>query len=252
MNQKLQEELSRATQFFQIAVKFQDQIETQEEIIFETKNQFQNEKDKKIQFWSIVRFLSIAAFGFSLIVWIATIVTIGGMFFGNPEEMRQGEGAAVVGIFFIACVVMSLIPIIFIVFSTHRIRKRRTDYDLIYKTNIEPQIKVYEAELQRTNDLAEKFVRENNYVIAFLPAQYRNIQAVSFMLVAVTSGRADSLKEVYNLYEEQLHRWKLEDAAMESLQAQEYMVQAMQETNDRLKEIEFIQYLQYLNNKNAD
>ena len=78
--------------------------------------------------------------------------------------------------------------------------------------------------------------------------QYRNLQAVSFMLVAVSNGRADSLKEVYNLYEEQLHRWKLEDAAMGNAQVQEYIANAITETNTRLKHIEFMQFMQYLQN----
>ena len=71
------------------------------------------------------------------------------------------------------------------------------------------------------------------------------------MLVAISNGRADSLKEVFNLYEEQLHRWKLEDAAMETAQTQEYIANAINETNTRLKHIEFMQFMQYLQNNDS-
>jgi hypothetical protein len=79
------------------------------------------------------------------------------------------------------------------------------------------------------------------------------------MLVAIHSGRADSLKEVYNLYEEQLHRWKLEEAANQSAQAEEYMNMAIDElnakqaqTNNLLRGIGLLQYMQYLNQKSDD
>ena len=74
------------------------------------------------------------------------------------------------------------------------------------------------------------------------------------MLLAVSNGRADTLKEAMNLYEEQLHRWKLEQYARQSAEIQEYCARAMDElnskqakTNEHLKNIEFMQFINYYN-----
>ncbi len=40
-------------------------------------------------------------------------------------------------------------------------------------------------------------------VLAFLPPMYRDIHAVAFMGLLVESGRADTLKEAMNMYEEE-------------------------------------------------
>ena len=65
-------------------------------------------------------------------------------------------------------------------------------------------------------------------LLAFLPETYRNAEAACYMLLAVKDGRADTLKEAMNLYEEQLHRWKLEKLAANSARMQQIHMASMQ------------------------
>ena len=51
---------------------------------------------------------------------------------------------------------------------------------------------------------------ENEAVILPIPRDYRNLAAVTFFESALANGRADSMKEALNLYEEHLHRTALE------------------------------------------
>ena len=54
-------------------------------------------------------------------------------------------------------------------------------------------------------------------VLEKVPQDYRYYIAVNYIVDCLQKGRADSMKEAINLYEEQLHRWKLENAAMEAV-----------------------------------
>ena len=54
-------------------------------------------------------------------------------------------------------------------------------------------------------------------VLEKVPQDYRYYIAINYIVDCLQKGRADSMKEAINLYEEQLHRWKLENAAMEAV-----------------------------------
>lgn len=59
------------------------------------------------------------------------------------------------------------------------------------------------------------FKTHNSRFVQFLPQKYRNMTATQWMANAVANRRADTLKEVINLYEEQLHRWEMENIGRE-------------------------------------
>ena len=81
------------------------------------------------------------------------------------------------------------------------------------------------AQLEADAVTLEKAAKE---LLAFLPDTYRNAEAACYMLLAVKDGRADTLKEAMNLYEEQLHRWKMEKLAANSARMQQIHMEAMQ------------------------
>ena len=53
-------------------------------------------------------------------------------------------------------------------------------------------------------------VQQSLALIGPIPADYRSFEALSFFEQALANGRAESIKEVMNLYEEHLHRMTLE------------------------------------------
>ncbi len=68
---------------------------------------------------------------------------------------------------------------------------------------------------------SKAFSEKNRVVLDFLPDIYRSQLAAAFMERTVRTGRADTLKEAINLYEEQLHRWTLEEQGRRMLQQKE-------------------------------
>lgn len=124
----------------------------------------------------------------------------------------------------------------------------------------------YKAEEEKYTDLLKKSTEELNGITAeinefnanhghfldFLPEKYRSIEAIGFMLEAVYNLRADTLKEVINLYEAELRDRNI--ARMQQLQ-NERMLYAMSQINDNqerinstLQEIKTLQFVDIMTN----
>lgn len=95
----------------------------------------------------------------------------------------------------------------------------------------------------------EVFQNSNRHVVEFLPAKYRNLEATQYMAYAVGNRRADSLKEVINLYELQLHRWEMErlsqQAVYQNMQLQnslDRLAEQQADTNRQLRNIEDLEF----------
>ncbi len=74
----------------------------------------------------------------------------------------------------------------------------------------------YEQKVDQLNELLETTqigTLENS-----IPQDYRTEDALTFFVKALETERADSKKELYNLYEEELHRKRIENIELEKLQ----------------------------------
>ena len=139
---------------------------------------------------------------------------------------------------------------IFIIVSEKRVDKK---FAVIYENETKPKIMSCISDIEQIKEAVERFGEANKHVLDFLPHKYRNLEAASYMLMVVVDQRAETFKEALNLYEEQLHRWRLEDAAQNSIEAQEYIALALDELNDRqaetnahLSAIEQMQFIEYI------
>lgn len=65
-------------------------------------------------------------------------------------------------------------------------------------------------QLEKISERILEISTENCEVLERIPADYRCYDAVLFMERAARNGRADNMKEAINLYEEDLHRRRLE------------------------------------------
>ena len=63
--------------------------------------------------------------------------------------------------------------------------------------------------------MIEDFIKseEMRNLKRYYSSKYLNLKAVLFLLEVLQTGRADSSKEAYNLYEEELHREKMQENA---------------------------------------
>ncbi len=88
-------------------------------------------------------------------------------------------------------------------------KKRKAAREKWYQDNNER----YEQAKESVTSLElekQKYIEENVYVLDAFPEAYRDATAIAYMFKCVRDKRADTLKEAINLYEEQKHRWTIE------------------------------------------
>jgi len=84
-----------------------------------------------------------------------------------------------------------------------------------------------------------------------IPQKYLNLKAVLFLLEVLQTGRADSSKEAYNLYEEELHREKIQEMQEEQLDyARETLREQQNQTKVQKRISRQVSYGNYINTKN--
>ncbi|WP_394524832.1 hypothetical protein [Lacrimispora sp. JR3] len=67
--------------------------------------------------------------------------------------------------------------------------------------------------IQKSDELKKQLdsvVKEKLEIISIIPEKYRYPLATDYLADVLICGRADTMKEALNLYEEQIHRWKVE------------------------------------------
>lgn len=70
-----------------------------------------------------------------------------------------------------------------------------------------------------------------------VPEEYSNLDALNFFIHALEIGRATSRKELINLYEEELHRRRLEEAQNQILDTQKKQLDIANKNSETLKQL---------------
>ncbi len=133
--------------------------------------------------------------------------------------------------------------------------KKATKESEIAQAEIQVVLDKIEDEIDQLKARLRQFADENEHLIQFLPSCYRNPQAIGFMLKAIENLRADTLTDVINLYEQELHfleqRQILENNAEMQRIHNENMLYAMDSINrnqERMNSnLQFIQAMQFIN-----
>ena len=117
-----------------------------------------------------------------------------------------------------------------------------------------------EKELKQQEKVIEDFIKseEMRNLSDIIPQKYLNLKAVLFLLEVLQTGRADSSKEAYNLYEEELHREKMQEMQEEQLDyARQTLHEQKNQTKLQKKQYEVqkrisrqVSYGNYINTKN--
>ena len=88
--------------------------------------------------------------------------------------------------------------------------------------DIDKQLAQYQVELK--NYLEQNNCRE----LYCVPEKYRYYIAVNYIYECLRDGRASDLKEALNMYEEQMHRWKMEGYQQQMLVRSEQQLKVSQ------------------------
>lgn len=91
-----------------------------------------------------------------------------------------------------------------IIYCVRVIRNRKKGSEIIEQTI------VAETSMKQQQADTIKWCQEELKKIDFIPKEYQYSIAIEFFYTVLNNGRADDWKECMNLYEEQIHRWKME------------------------------------------
>ena len=245
MNKRLCDDLAVAISYFEECKKMEDSILTEQAKIVLAATEAQEERDKRNEIPSIIRIVgTIAFFGFIPFVAVGLILAI----FSDISYLGGAFSFA--------------IPVIVGYFLRIAGKKLENANEIAYEKKISTDVKPIADEanenIENIKKIMSDFIDKNSHCVEIIPANYKNLEATSYMYLAVLNDRADTLKEAINLYEEQLHRWKLEISAQRAAEAQEYTAQAIEElsrqqaeTNNHLRAIEFMEYANHMNKNNS-
>lgn len=117
--------------------------------------------------------------------------------------------------FITALVAVVLIGFIVMLFAIHKNKNKKR------KAKLAVEVQKCEEDLKKQVDVLNQIIRVNYSNFIALPEKYRYSFAVSTMLGYLNSMRADNMKEAINLYEEELHRMRMEKGQQRMIMIQQ-------------------------------
>ena len=101
-------------------------------------------------------------------------------------------------------------------FAKHDRDKNMIEAARIHNEELIPAYRKYEQSISQLNDVLT--TSQIGVLESRIPERYRTEEAVAFFVDALETRRADTEKELFNVYEEHLHRRKMEQIETERLQ----------------------------------
>ncbi len=89
------------------------------------------------------------------------------------------------------------------------------------KEIINSKIAKIQEQAQAERNIAQQIFEDNIATMEFLPSDYWYPLATEYLIKAIQIGRASTLPEAIDKFEEQLHRWKIEEANSQMLAMQQ-------------------------------
>lgn len=93
-------------------------------------------------------------------------------------------------------------------------------------------VALYENKAKENRTIADQIAEDNAEILAVLPLKYRYPLASNYIVELFANGRAATLPEALDKYDEQLHRWKIEHAMQQELALQAAQLQVLAEIYD--------------------
>lgn len=251
MNKELYDQLLKAAAFLVGKNMYAEERQKKKKELLKISKKEDNLKkqiDKKPN--SIIRIILVPTLMFFFVCGPlgAALFMVGCLLF-----MSEGFSYAfLVGVLFLVGLIAFLAPLIVpIVMVTKNIKhkpKAQKAYDHYYNTTYLPERNRLNDELDRLDISETDWTKENKRLLEFLPHDYRELVAVSFMMNAVKNCRADTLKEAVNLFEEEKHHWAQMQALQQVAQIQtEYYQLTLAELERNSAVLEDIRYMETIN-----
>ena len=236
--EKLRENFREACAFHSAVLDLEKKIDSQREVVKQMERTRDAEKEKACgsTFSTVVKVIpwAIALPVAGLILTFAGFLVCVALMFSMPDAIILSPISLVIlfgGVGVSA--VLELIPWIWwLTVSRKKHRKKQEDFAEEWNARHGGE---YESAVKQTDVLLRAradYITERQAVLEFLPPDYRDGVAVAYMAKLVKDGRASDLKEALSVYDNQLHRWKLEGALKKPQAKKEYVVKTLNELNN--------------------
>ncbi len=90
-----------------------------------------------------------------------------------------------------------------------------------YRALVKAKINTLNAQAVEADHAGIKILEDNYEDLKFLPDDYWYPLATGYLVKIISTRRADSLKEALDMFDAQLHRWKVEEANAEMVAQQQ-------------------------------
>ena len=85
-------------------------------------------------------------------------------------------------------------------------------YKKVFLTKIEADLADAERIADAEDTKGTEILESNGSVLSVIPSEYWYPKATNYILRVIQTGRADSINQALVMFDEQNHRWKVEDA----------------------------------------
>lgn len=201
---ELRQHLLAIYNLYQVTKQYNDEIGKADNEIRYHVNEYNRLRNLR---YSLKGWIFLLVFGSIALGWL--VVIIGTCFNTAGSDPMTGFILHLIGTAIIFIAPWS--SVLWFIFGVHRKRNRRLqvaaeNYKQDVLTPIIYKNKEIMGEIQAERDA---FWNANCHVLNFLPQRYHTEIAATCLLQYIRDGRAETLKEALNLYEDQLHKWEM-------------------------------------------
>lgn len=82
---------------------------------------------------------------------------------------------------------------------------------------VQAKMQKVQEQIEQETIKINRLIKSNEKIIKFIPSEYWYPMAMEYLVKVVTTGRVNTLNEALSMYDEQLHRWKMENINMQML-----------------------------------
>lgn len=155
--------------------------------------------------------MGAGSYGFTIasaiVGWLPGLLL--GVFIADLFSIRN-SGGMVVALCVVSYIVLLVLSILYDTKSSNKAKQQKYD-----------RISYLQKEIDTRNLWISRYIEKHIDVVSKVPSKYFYPIAIDYFIEVISNGRADTLKEAMNLFEEQLHRWKIEDMTKSAMIAQQ-------------------------------
>ncbi len=243
--------------FLNVAKKYLDTIDAFEKDTYMCEQKYLKMKNRKFSMLipnAIAIFLAMFMFLFGANMCVYSLANADttfetlDLYIKHPAPLFVGAVLIIISVFAVI-----IVPIIVAFTAKRKNRKMQLEAENFWRSVGSTTVANNNNAIKQLRNEYEVFADKYVYTFNFLPSQYHDMNTIAYMYNIAASGRADTLKEVINIYEDDM-RWLQLRNQLEYQQAcinhnMQNIYNQQVKTNRILNEIEFFQICHYLDEK---